>query len=684
MKIWQWVTTSFIWLLLPAIIYLSPFLIFPAFNIIDDGASLLVAEQLRSNVSFENWSSILVEKQVGRFRPFYHLSLFVIYVLFGLNPFYFWLAQVLILGFTLVGMALLLHKLSRNYWLSALAPLVLLFFSPVVENFYRLGTAEPKQMLVWVWMLVLLVKVKELGWSKARLITWITLFVLALLLKETSVIFGGLVGVLALWNSIFDRQRAIKDWGVIVLTILAIGAFLAIVPKSGDYSSGFQFNLLDIKNRLFEARLTYAAVFFPLVLACLATVTRFIGELSFKRKLQLDDYFWPVVFLTQIVAVVVIGILPWRFQLPRYYYPVYLMVILYIAQEINAWTKLKWLWQKFSLVGQFTLATGAVALATLLQIFVFQSSFGLSLKASEILDRLLVNRLVWAPVWFLLLVGVGVTVLRLLTILNFNLKLPRISWADVRWPIWFGVMIAGVAAISIGPWHHLWPRMMLTVNVLIFCYYLAEINAWQQLQNQKWFAQIKLGPILSFATLSLVGVLGVNYYFFQSKGLGAEPFIGPITHTIQESFDTHQVSYALIRRLIAETPADAEIYVSSGDYEIIFEVGLYASRLKQRPVTIYTDNQQLLTDVGADFPYLKYTADPVTSFITSESPNKILLLRKQTWDIFTGVQAPTEQNANLLTYQTATNWASYSAQEMSPPVTFNFIPAYANWVWLKP
>src|SRR5690349_16308248 len=94
-----------------AFLYVWPFLKYPAFNVIDDGASIRVSRDLLNDAqagTFARWPSLLIETQEGRLRPVYHLFFLLIYALFGARPLFFWLGQASLLGVTLVLMYLFL------------------------------------------------------------------------------------------------------------------------------------------------------------------------------------------------------------------------------------------------------------------------------------------------------------------------------------------------------------------------------------------------------------------------------------------------------------------------------------------------------------------------------------------------------------------------------------------------
>src|SRR5258708_4192574 len=169
-------------------LYLIPFLFFPAFNVIDDGASLQVSQKLVSHLNLQTWTGALVEKEVGRFRPFYHIWFLILYFFFGVRPFFYWLPQAALLGITLVLMVYFLWKVSGQKVVSAVIASFLLLLGVTADNYYRLGTAEPKQMIAGLLFLIWMLKQKGKEWTFKRTVVGLSILWTAFLFKETSIV----------------------------------------------------------------------------------------------------------------------------------------------------------------------------------------------------------------------------------------------------------------------------------------------------------------------------------------------------------------------------------------------------------------------------------------------------------------------------------------------------------------
>jgi hypothetical protein len=510
-KIQWW---KFIWLMIPAFLYLSPFLLHPAFNVIDDGASLLVAKKLLSDVSVQNWSNLLIETSQGRLRPLYHIYFLVIYFLSGINPLGFWVAQAFMLGATLWLGAKLLLRITNSWIVSAIVPLFLFALPVTAENFYRLGTAEPRQMLLWIIFMLWLVGVEKTGWTAKKTILGSLILLAALLMKETSVVFILPVVVVMLWK-ILLRKCSWSDLAfssTLGLVILGYVLLLTAAPQTGvGYSGNFHFHFAEMKQRMFAARIEHAVIFFGLSIVSAATALRFVVAIL-KKHFLAQQFLWQVILITQILAMLVIGIFPWQFQLSRYFYPIYLFVLLYGGIEVAAWKQ----------------------------------------------------------------------------------------------------------------WLH-YPKMIFCCGILL----------------------------VIFAIFS-------DHVLFLNRGTNVKSLVTNAGQSAMSSFDTYQVSYGVISYLLTQTPNHAQVFISASDYEVIFELGLYASHLRERDVTVFTTNQQLVTDLGNEYSYLHYVKDPVAAFLQSSAP-KILLLRQQDISKFSELE-------------------KFSKEEKEPAATFHTIPKEANWV----
>ena len=201
-----------VWFLIISFFYLSPNLLSPHFSYIDDGQSLLNAKTALASNNLNLWKNILFESNIGRIRPFYQLYFIVLYLIGGVNPLVFWLGQMTILAFTLYGIWIFLTSFTElKKKLSFILLTLFLFFPATIDNFYRLGTAEPRQILGIIWFLVWL---KKLKLNKLKIKDYFLghlLLAFTLGTKETSLLLFPMIGFFFLISFLVENKKKIKS-----------------------------------------------------------------------------------------------------------------------------------------------------------------------------------------------------------------------------------------------------------------------------------------------------------------------------------------------------------------------------------------------------------------------------------------------------------------------------------------
>lgn len=645
-----------------SLLFMLPFVLAPAFNIIDDGASLYVAEKLKNTLTITNWTETLVEKEVGRFRPMYHITFFIIYSVFGLNPLPYWLMQWLILGFTLYLMSIFLYKITNHRIVSFGLPLLMLFIVPTVENFYRLGTAEPKQMFIWTLLLLSFVYLKQFISSKKMFFLSVLLFSLSLLMKETSITFVLFYYFFATWNFIFNKNTKVESGYIILLPSIIVLMFLSGIPSAQGYSSNFNFNFNTIWYNLLLAKLEHAVILFPLSIAGISVAARYLTS-KYLLKKPLGSFFWQLMLLTQLIGILVIGILPWGFQLGRYFYPVYIIALLIIGLEmVECKNYLKKIFSYFEVDTKYLFVIICFLLLFLIQKEVFQSSLGLITSIQTLKQNLFIflfeNKLLLLCIFCL-------------TIFSFfrqflKLKHLKSNFIDEEFLASIILPITELAFIFISffIWQQNSSKSLYIIYYVTLVHVYLEYVYWKKLSiNTKYSIKIEYFFLLPFSIIFLF-LIGMNTFIFKNNITEKNLSFKDVLANQKQSFDVHQVSYGLINTLINNTNNEERIFVSSNDYEIIFEIGLYASRLKTRSIKIFTNNTQLIADLGNTYTYLQYVDDPIGAF-KNDSHHSSLLLRKNDW----------EKLRDSDTY-----WAGLTAQELPPRKSFGTVPESAYWV----
>lgn len=624
-------------LFLAAFVYLSPFLRYPAFNFIDDGASLRASHDLLSDVqhhTLSHWPSILIETQEGRMRPLYHLYYFLVYTLFGPNPLAFWVAQATMLGVSLAMMGTFIFLVTRSRALSLIS-LFLLFLVPTADNFYRFGTAEPKQMVMWLLFLLWCWWTQQTGWRVKTMLTGILVLWAGLLTKETSITFVPTFWFFWLWQVIFAQKRSREDilYGF-TIGLLSSG-YLFLLPTRTGYSSSFHFQPHNMWLRFLSTWGGVPIVYLLFLVSWCGVALRLLWDWRTHRLFHQKEYLWPCFFALQALLLLIVGILPWEWPLARYFLPLNIIGILAVALEIAEWWKRVSSIKRISFSAQLLLASFTVFLGLLIQYYFFNASAVLSTSTTALKLHLLVDRLEIAEVWLLLTAAMTLLVIRVCIQLQ---QRKSIRWQYYIWSAWLVFAVGSCLFFSSLIWKYRTPDAFLLIKILVVILAFRELRQW-------WF-WLKTQKILyRFLVLIPLFICSVLYFtFFQRQGNISNFFRIPQMHwaffevtfikapldTIELSYDTYQVSYGAVQYLLKEVPANTHIYLIEGEYEIIFEVGLYASHFRQQPIQLFTQNEGIVVGFQRDYPYFQYSADPVTDFVKDPNP-KVLLTRQSFW-----------------------------------------------------
>ncbi len=645
--------------IITGIVFLSPFLRYPAFNVIDDGASLRVSRDLLADIShgFGQWPNLLIEKQDGRFRPLYLLSFFFVYAVFGAQPFAFWFVQAFLLSGTLFLMGLFLYVVTKNRWISVLSPLSVLLFSSTADNFYRLGTAEPKQMLAWLLFVLWCWWWREKGLTVKVFFAGLAVLWTGLLTKETSISFVAVFWALWVWQILFAKKRSLADAALGLTLGLLSSSFIFLLPTKSGYNSGFHFDVHSMMRRFLFSRGENAVLYLSLFLAWFSGIVRFVWEWwSTKKFPDEKKYVWQWFFALQAILLLVVGILPWQYMLTRYFYPLYLVGALGVGIEVAAWRELWPVLKKLKMVYQFGIATGFVLVATVFQRFLLGSAAHLSLNVRGMWFRLLVDRLDGAEIWLLLLIAIGAELLRLVL---YWWRKEKFYLTPFLWDAWFLLAIGVSVFLSSLIWSAQNAIVFIVPSLLTEIFVVRETLQWFAFVHKKNGAPVWYLGYLSFLVL-IIPILHVVLFQGMSRPLR---FVEAELVLMRTSFDAYQISYGAIRYLLADVHPHEHVYVIANDYEVIFEIGLYASNLRSRPIQLFTTDQQVVEDFSKEYSYLTYDATPAAHFV-EDTKEKIMLLRKMDWPSVSAT-------------------VSGKIQHLPPQATFHTYGEYAYWEVVK-
>lgn len=346
-------------ILLGAVLVVGLPSLFVNWMIIDDGIHLLVTQKISSLLSSFDWKGlweILLEKETGRFRPGFWASLWLIYLVAGKNPFLHHLVNFSISSATAFLVYSIIKILTLSSSAALLAGLIFVLAPFNVENWYRLGTAEPKMTFLLALSLYFLIKNIQrinLGQKVKKSSLFLTILPLLLVyfLKETFFVFLLFAFFLLGGIKVFKTSKKQRFWLRLTGTFFIFNLILAaasltislLIRQPGSYSAYYKVALPNILSTgrwyLLLLIKPYFIIFCAFLLSFLISWFSFIKE----RRMSLNRYL-QLAFLVGFASVFV-TLLPWLIPMGRYLEPALLFVALIVGLEMDNLLKLglsKW------------------------------------------------------------------------------------------------------------------------------------------------------------------------------------------------------------------------------------------------------------------------------------------------------------------------------------------------------
>lgn len=319
-----------------------PWLLSPAFSMVDDGYVLMKGRDLVTKLSVSEWSQILVETNVGRFRPIYLLFYSFMYLLFQTHPIGLWFGQLITLWISLGILFELLWFITGKKVLAATMSLVWLVMPTIAENVFRLGPTEPRQVLSSLLAILFLLQFeqKKVGWKLG-----LSLFFafLALGTKETSIFLIPFYG-LFLFKPLIKKIHPLFLFGgmALVAGVTIIGGYLAVLQwsPSGYAVVNFGVTIDTLKERIYQSRINYAHYYLLLWVGLICISARALLAIWGKKFTAfINQNFLSAAFLLLIFESIFFTV-AWAFQFERYFYPTWTFMIIFLGMESMAWWQL--------------------------------------------------------------------------------------------------------------------------------------------------------------------------------------------------------------------------------------------------------------------------------------------------------------------------------------------------------
>lgn len=342
-------------------------MLFMNWSLVDDGVIVLRAKEISGfvlSLDFKGLLKLFIEKDIGRFRPIYYLSYWVVYLIGRVGVLFYYLFHFLnfsLIIFTIYKIGSLLFEGKVGFW----AALLFLISWINTENWYRLGPQET--LMVFYFLLsfyfFLLVFLKKSLSGRDRFLAYLFI-AFAFLAKETSVAF--LVPLFSLYFSLLilkgqDKSISQKFNLAFLKRFLSfsflLGAVILIIATSlrfeGAYTSNYVLNpKIVIQSGKSYLRVLGGSFFpvFPLVffIFSLFLLTSLLKSLK-KRKILIKDL-WSMFFLVWFFSFLLIQT-PWVFGLSRYLMPTLAGLVIFMAVGlVEIEKRLKNLWARRVLI----------------------------------------------------------------------------------------------------------------------------------------------------------------------------------------------------------------------------------------------------------------------------------------------------------------------------------------------
>jgi len=296
-------------------IFLSPSS-YNNFSLIDDGQMLqnsIFFDKCFSAGDCDNLGAVLVEKEFGRFRPFYWFINYVLYILFEMNPVFYHQFRIHILGLFLFFLVVFSVILSGGRKFGAfIGGMLFLSSYSFTENIVRLGPAEPYQAVFVIAFLVIFLKRRWDAW-----LILLLLYFISFLIKETSLV---LVLPVLILSFLFGRNKTDMRHAI-VFTALAVFVFVLSrkisSPISGElaYIDNFKFDVnLIVSNILGYSRMFLNATQPFVKLSLVISFAILLIHKNRKNFFIKESYLLWFTVLFSFMAI----LLPWRHVLERY------------------------------------------------------------------------------------------------------------------------------------------------------------------------------------------------------------------------------------------------------------------------------------------------------------------------------------------------------------------------------
>lgn len=313
--------------------------LFVSWGLLDDGAFIMVAQKIQAYIAALDFNSLLnlfFEKEPGRFRPFYWIFNWLVYLIGGKSAFFHHLVHFVMFTAICFLIFTIVKNLSHSKSAALLSGILFAAGMHNIENWYRLGPQETLLTLLLMVSLYSLVQIsiklkKKYPLSRASkmtLILGLLCLFFAYFTKETSIAVIPFAFVLFIMAGFTRKQFKKNSWFNICVLFLIINIFAGLVSflfvryvkSQGFYSANYEVSLLRLmgnaKSIIRGLRSSYEPFFSLFAVVFLISIPQSLS----KKKIFNWDFLWQILFLLWSIFFFLIQI-PWVFVLGRYFMP---------------------------------------------------------------------------------------------------------------------------------------------------------------------------------------------------------------------------------------------------------------------------------------------------------------------------------------------------------------------------
>jgi hypothetical protein len=306
-----------------AILIMLPRLFSPQFGLLDDGKSIVTAQ----NIARGDWG-FGFDSTESRFRPLYWVSFAFLYNVVGEQPIWFFLLNAIVLCLTIVALIAFLRGLGTNPWQAWLAGLFFALSGAIIENFYTLSKGEWLQVM-FIIVSLLAIAGYPAALTQRRKILVVAgssiLLVCAMLSKETSVVMLPISAVWAILGWLWAKRAGSNapGWRIPYLISSAIAAgvyfflrflFTTSAVSTSGYTERYTLTISQLVASMVRWAGWLARDYSYLAIILLLVVILLVLRRGFTQMpLVLDMLVW--------MGAWVVVYLPWNFMTEYYMLP---------------------------------------------------------------------------------------------------------------------------------------------------------------------------------------------------------------------------------------------------------------------------------------------------------------------------------------------------------------------------